>query len=105
MDVAIKTESLNVKKDTYTGNVNWGVWKLFLDGKRDLYIRAVIHKVFVNVNEEGTGAAAASGVSMGATSVPPPPIVFHTDHPFRFLIKDNKSNSILFIWTVVDFTV
>jgi serpin B len=51
----------------------------------------------VEVNEEGTEAAAATGVQMALTSVAPPPPVFRADHPFIFLIRDNKSGSILFL--------
>jgi serpin B len=69
-----------------------------MNGKRDLFISAVVHKAYVDVNEEGTEAAAATGVVMRVTSVKPERIpVFRADRPFLFLIRDNKSGSILFI--------
>lgn len=68
-----------------------------------LYISAIFHKAFVEVNEEGTEAAAATAVVMRISdSVPPPPPVFRADHPFLFFIKDNKSEAILFIGRIVD---
>jgi serpin B len=69
-----------------------------------LYIAAVIHKAFVDVNEEGTEAAAATGVVMKtrAAMVPQPIAVFRADHPFLFLIRDLKSGSILFLGRVVN---
>jgi serpin B len=75
-----------------------------MDGKRDLFISAVIHKAYVDVNEEGTEAAAATGVTMRLTSVGPGgrPPVFRADHPFLFLIRDNRSGSILFIGRVMN---
>ena len=74
-----------------------------INGKRDLFISAVIHKAFVEVNEEGTEAAAATGVVMRLTSIGPAPIpVFRADHPFLFLIRDNLSGSILFIGRVAN---
>jgi len=69
-----------------------------ITGGRDLFISAVIHKAYVDVNEEGTEAAAATGVTMRLTSVGPTQTpVFRADHPFLFLIRDNHSGSILFI--------
>jgi len=74
-----------------------------INGKRDLFISAVIHKAYVEVNEEGTEAAAATGVVMRLTSVGPAPIpVFRADHPFLFLIRDNQTDSILFIGRVAN---
>jgi serpin B len=69
-----------------------------MNGKRDLFISAIIHKAYVDVNEEGTEAAAATAVTMRLTSVAPTerPPVFRADHPFLFLIRDNQSGSILF---------
>lgn len=68
-------------------------------GGEQLDISAVIHKAFVDVNEEGTEAAAASGVVVGVTSVAPPPTpkYFKADHPFLFLIRDHTTGSILFL--------
>ncbi len=69
-----------------------------MDGKKDLFISAVIHKAYVDVNEEGTEAAAATGVAMRLTSIGPSETpVFRADHPFLFLIRDNHSGSILFL--------
>jgi len=68
-----------------------------MTGNRDLFISAVIHKAYVDVNEEGTEAAAATGVVMRLTSVEPPPPVFRADHPFIFLIRENHTGSILFL--------
>jgi serpin B len=70
----------------------------------DLFISSVVHKAFVEVNEEGTEAAAATAVTLGGTSsaVPPPKPVFRADHPFVFLIRDNKSGTILFLGRLAD---
>jgi len=74
-----------------------------MNGKRDLFISAVIHKAYVDVNEEGTEAAAATAVTMKLTSIGPAQIpVFRADHPFLFLIRDNHSGSILFIGRVMN---
>jgi serpin B len=73
--------------------------------KRELCISAVIHKAYIDVNEEGTEAAAATGVVISralAVQRPQLPIVFRADHPFVFLIRDNRSGSILFIGRVTD---
>jgi serpin B len=71
-------------------------------GKKELYISAVIHKAFVEVNEEGTEAAAATGVVVGVTSIAPSPPIFKADHPFVFFIRDNASQSILFFGRVLN---
>jgi len=75
-----------------------------MDGERDLFISAVVHKAFVDVNEEGTEAAAATGVvmRMNAVRMPRPTPIFRADHPFLFLIRDLHSGSILFLGRVVD---
>jgi len=74
-----------------------------MDGGRDLFISAVVHKAFVDVNEEGTEAAAATGTVMALTAfMPRPAPVFRADHPFIFLIRDQLSGSILFLGRVAD---
>lgn len=72
--------------------------------RRELFISAVLHKAFVDVNEEGTEAAAATGVVIGLTSVQLPEeiVVFRADHPFLFLIRENRSGSLLFVGRVLD---
>jgi serpin B len=72
-----------------------------MDGRKDLYLTAVVHKAFVDVNEEGTEAAAATGVAVGAKSARRTEI-FRADHPFMFLIYDQRSGSVLFMGRVVD---
>jgi len=73
-----------------------------MTGKRDLFISAVIHKAFVDVNEKGTEAAAATGVVMALTAMPERPVIFRADHPFLFLIRDRRSGSILFMGRIMD---
>jgi serpin B len=76
-----------------------------MDGERDLLISAVVHKAFVDVNEEGTEAAAATGVVMSRMAImrmPRPTPIFRADHPFIFLIRDNHSGTILFLGRLVD---
>ena len=78
-----------------------------MTGKPDFTISAAIHKAFIDVNEQGTEAAAATSIIMRATAarVPfpeQPPIVFRADHPFLFLIRDTKSGAILFMGRVTD---
>ena len=67
-----------------------------------LVISEVVHKAFVEVNEEGAEAAAATGVVMKT----PGPVmhnpVFRADHPFLFLIRDNGSGAILFLGRVAN---
>lgn len=64
-----------------------------------LFISAVVHKAFVNVDEEGTEAAAATGIVMRPTAVyrPVQPKVFNADHPFLFSIVHQKTGALLFM--------
>jgi serpin B len=64
----------------------------------------VLHKAFVDVNEEGTEAAAATGVVVRPMAMrrPDPPVIFRADHPFVFMIRDNRSGSILFLGRIID---
>lgn len=76
-----------------------------MDETKKLNISAVIHKAFIAVDEQGTEAAAATGVAIGVKSLPRPAPVFRADHPFMFLIRENISNSILFFGRVIDPTM
>lgn len=74
-----------------------------MDSKRDLFISAVVHKAFVEVNEEGTEAAAATGVGISLMSVETEPVpVFRADHPFLFLIRHDATGAILFMGRLSD---
>jgi serpin B len=75
-------------------------------GDEALKISEVVHKAFVEVNEEGTEAAAATAVGMvlstGLGSRPPEPKVFKADHPFIIFIWDRKTNTVFFCGRVLD---
>jgi len=70
-----------------------------MDGTKNLSISDAFHKAFVLVNENGTEAAAATGVVIGVTSLPPRVTV---DRPFIFLIRDIATNTTLFVGRVID---
>ena len=74
------------------------------DGKGSLNISKVVHKAFVDVNEEGTEAAAATGVIVEATKAKINP-VFRADHSFIFLIRDKRSDCVLFLGRIIDPTM
>ena len=73
-----------------------------IDGTYGLFIQSVVHQAFIDVNEEGTEAAAATGVSVGITSLPPEPKTFRADHPFIFIIQERETGTILFLGRVTD---
>ena len=73
-----------------------------ITGNRELAISAVAHKAFVEVEEKGTEAAAATGAVFARTAVlAQPPVTFLADHPFFLLIRDTKTGSILFMGRLV----
>jgi serpin B len=73
---------------------------------QDLKLSAAVHKAAVEVNEEGTEAAAATAVGMlfkGISMGPKPrPRVFRADHPFLFFIRDRVTNAVLFSGRLLD---
>jgi len=73
-----------------------------MDGTTALLIGAVIHQAMVDVNEEGTEAAAVTVVVMDMKTSAPRQIQFHADHPFLFFIRDKATGSILFMGRVMD---
>ncbi|UCF19820.1 MAG: serpin family protein [Gemmatimonadota bacterium] len=68
-------------------------------GPERLFISKVKHKTFVDVNEEGTEAAAVTSVEVGLTSAPP---VISVDRPFVFVIRERLSSTILFMGLITD---
>ena len=75
-----------------------------MNGNREFFIGNVIHKAFIDVDENGTEAAAATAVVMraGAAFMPQTPVIFRADRPFLFLIRDVKDQTILFAGRVSD---
>lgn len=71
-----------------------------------MMISEVVHQAFVDVNEKGTEAAAATAVVLAPTAAvgepapPPKPVMFRADHPFVFAIRDNRTGSVLFLGRV-----
>jgi serine protease inhibitor len=67
-----------------------------------LFISRVIHKAVIEVNEEGTEAAAVTGVEISLTSLPPEKPVLMINRPFLFFIKEKYSGTVLFAGKLVD---
>jgi len=65
----------------------------------DLLISNVIHKTYIDVNEEGTEAAAVTAIVFDVTSAGPASAI-RLDRPFLFAITENSSKSVLFIGKV-----
>jgi serpin B len=72
-----------------------------MSGEKNLFIKTVIHKAFLDVHEEGTEAAAATGEGWEMAPPDPEPVpVFYANHPFLCIIQENKNENILFIGRV-----
>lgn len=67
-----------------------------------LYIAAVLHQAYMEANEEGAEAAAATAVVMKTRGLPPPPPIVRADHPFLFLIRERQTGSLLFMGRVLN---
>ena len=87
------TDMFNMDKADFTG---------ITSDSEKIFVSHVIHKAFVEVNEKGTEAAAATAVVMRARCAMPSPIrQFCVDHPFLFVIMHKPSSAILFVGSVV----
>ncbi len=73
-----------------------------MNGYKELFISRVVHKAFIDVNEEGTEAAAATAVIMERLIIEPSRIVFDCNHPFMYLIQHKQTGTILFMGTITD---
>jgi serpin B len=81
-----------------------GLGGLFADGAdlsgisdEPLLVDDCVHEAWMRVDEKGTEAAAATGILVKATSIPPPPMVMTVDRPFHFVVVDDESGAILFV--------
>lgn len=94
---ALKSLGMNLAFDKKRADFS-GMVSVFPNG--NIYIAEVKHKTFVEVNEEGTEAAAVTDVRIRATSLPPPPFVMICDRPFFCAIRDNRTGTILFMGSI-----
>jgi serpin B len=67
-----------------------------------LFISFVLHQTFIETNEEGTEAAAATVVGISLTSMPPQPQVINVNRPFLYFIREASTGTIVFMGQVVD---
>ncbi|TSK05902.1 MAG: serpin family protein [Geobacter sp.] len=95
-DLAEPLQFLGMRK-TFEGQADFSG----MDGKGPFKIGNLLHKAFVEVNEEGTEAAAATAAVM-VTGARPRLMTFKADRPFLFLIRENSTGSILFLGRVLD---
>lgn len=72
-----------------------------INDKMDLYITDVLHKAYIDVNEEGTEAAAATAIAVGTTSMPADSWDITFDHPFIYVIYETTTNTVVFMGRVV----
>ena len=65
---------------------------------KDLYISSIIHQTYIEVDEKGTEAAAATGITLSTSAAAPGNgIIFNANHPFVYIIQENNTGEILFI--------
>ena len=110
IDVFIPRFKLEYKRELKRDLTALGMGIAFSPGQADftkmyqdvpVWISKVKHKTFLEVNEEGTEAAAVTSVEMEYSGIPEIP-VFRADRPFVFMIRENRSGTILFIGKIVD---
>jgi len=95
LNETLKALGMEIAFDPYNAN-----FKKIYEGFGNAYISDVDHKTFVEVNEEGTEAAAVTSVTIGVTSILDN--VIRLDRPFIFVIREKNSNCILFIGKLED---
>ncbi|MDP4132972.1 MAG: serpin family protein [Bacillota bacterium] len=72
--------------------------KMFTEISENVFISDVIHKTYINVDENGTEAAAVTGIGFATSCMQvDPPIVFNADKPFTYFIRDDENGEILFM--------
>jgi len=104
MEVYLPRFTLEEKYDLKSTLSRMGIQDAFTKGQADfsgmsqnseLFLSQVFHKCYLEVNEEGTEAAAASAAALASRSLGAT-VIFVADHPFLFFIRHNKTKSILF---------
>jgi serpin B len=96
------TDAFDPDRADFTGMIDVAEGE---DPQENLVISDVLHKAFISVDENGTEAAAATVVIVGATSAAPEPedpIELRIDRPFLFAIRDTETGTILFLGRVLD---
>ncbi len=110
VSVAIPRFRVNARRDLVEPLVAMGMPSAFgpqadfsgMTAEARLFISKVVHEAFVQVDEEGSEAAAATAVVMERTGAVAGPVRFEADHPFMFLIRDRGTGSVVFMGRVVD---
>jgi len=108
LDVAIPKFKIEANVEMKEVLIEMGMADLFdskqadlsgISGQKDLFVSDVVHKTFIDVNEEGCEAAAATAMLLlgNCFNPNPPPPPFVADHPFIYLIRDNRTRTVLFI--------
>uniref|UniRef100_A0A8C3MIP8 Serpin domain-containing protein n=1 Tax=Geospiza parvula TaxID=87175 RepID=A0A8C3MIP8_GEOPR len=105
MEVYLPRFTLEEKYDLKPTLSRMGIQDAFTEGQADftamsktgdLFLSKVFHKCYLEVNEEGTEAAAASSATLASRSLGAT-VIFLADHPFLFFIRHNKTKTILFL--------
>ncbi|NWH87344.1 SPB10 protein, partial [Aegithalos caudatus] len=105
MEVYLPRFTLEEKYDLKSTLSKMGIQDAFTEGQADftamsktgdLFLSQVFHKCYLEVNEEGTEAAAASSATLASRSLGAT-VIFLADHPFFFFIRHNKTKTILFL--------
>ncbi|XP_418982.2 serpin B10 [Gallus gallus] len=105
MEVYLPRFTVEEKYDLKSTLSKMGIEDAFTEGQADfrgmsenadLFLSQVFHKCYVEVNEEGTEAAAASSASLASRTLGAT-VIFVADHPFLFIIRHNKTKCILFL--------
>lgn len=98
MNEALQAMGMQVAFDPARADFGGMLPREFLQAN-NAYITRVQHKTFVEVNEEGTEAAAATSVGVGIVSMPPQ---FTADRPFFVAIRDDRTGTLLFLGQIMD---
>ncbi|MCS5617727.1 MAG: hypothetical protein NZ658_06985, partial [Pirellulales bacterium] len=93
-------ESLGIKQAFVEGQADLSG----MDGTRELFVSDVVHEGFVEVSEEGTEAAAATGVIVATRAMvrPEEPLEVKADRPFAWAVVERSTGLVLFAGTVID---